>query len=570
MKRIFTLLTIAALFFSACEPTQETNGPEEYAGDRTKVTMSSDPIPYSGGSLTATVASELPFTVSVPKTASWLTASVSGDQVVFTATENPNAVLRYASVAIIDSNDDIVMTRVEVRQQANPNAEPVEHSLSVEPLSIAVEAEATTATFDITSDTEWVVEGTGVTVSPETGNGNVTVTVTFPANDKTEEVTYTVSVKTGDPTVKTPEYSVVITQAAKVIPPTHTFTVSPLEISVEADATAAEITVEGDVAWTAAGEGVTLEPASGEGNGKITVSFPANDKAEVVTYTVKVSTSTEGVETPEYTVVITQKGIQTGPTLEMLAQWHFCAVEADVLGAHFAEEAKITNDAGTKVPNPASNAIGFGEELYCAANETGNGRIMFYNATDKTNVNPDGRCKRGIGNSGEPCWYGAWIGDYIWFEATPAAPLAAGTTLNIWFTLRPNTQNTLKYWLLEINDGGTWVPVGEVKKASVNGVDVNYNIELVFDPNGAGTTDSPKQFNCEVDRNYTLTKSVNKVEYRVVCQSLMIADGSKVVSDIGETSAKKRENPVVRIAGEDSSGGGATPVTHHTWIAIVK
>jgi hypothetical protein len=42
------------------------------------------------------------------------------------------------------------------------------------------------------------------------------------------------------------------------------------------------------------------------------------------------------------------------------------------------------------------------------------------------------------------------------------------------------------------------------------------------------------------------------------------------VSDIGETSAKKRENPVVRIAGEDSSGGGATPVTHHTWIAIVK
>ena len=276
------------------------------------------------------------------------------------------------------------------------------------------------------------------------------------------------------------------------------------------------------------------------------------------------------METPEYTVVITQKGIQTGPTLEMLAQWHFCAVEADVLGAHFAEEAKITNDAGTKVPNPASNAIGFGDDLYCAANETGNGRIMFYNATDKTTVNPDGRCKRGIGNSGEPCWYGSWLGDYIWFEATPAAPLAAGTTLNIWFTLRPNTQNTLKYWLLEINDGGTWVPVGEVKKASVNGVDVNYNIELVFDPNGAGTTDSPKQFNCEVDRNYTLTKSVNKVEYRVVCQSLMIADGSKVVSDIGETSAKKRENPVVRIAGEDSSGGGATPVTHHTWIAIVK
>ena len=563
MKRIFTLLSIAALLFSACEPTQETNGPEEYAGDRTKVTMSDTPIPYTGGSLTATVASELPFTVSVPKTASWLTASVSGDQITFTATENPNAVLRYASVAIIDSNDEIVMTRVEVRQDPNPNAEPVEHTLSVAPLSIAVEADATSATFDITSDTEWVVEGTGVTVSPESGNGNATVTVTFPANEKTEEVTYTVSVKTGDPTVKTPEYSVVITQAAFVIPPTHTFEVTPTEISVEADATAAEITVEGDVAWTATGEGVTLEPASGEGNGKIAVSFPANDKAEPVTYTIKVSTTVEGVETPEYTVVITQKGIQTGPTYEMLAQWHFKTEFADILGAHFAEAAKIDGAV-----NPASNAVGFGEDLYCAANESGNGRMMFYNATDKTDINPKGRCKRGIGNSGEPCWYGAWLGDYIWMEATPSATLPAGTTLNLWICLRPNTQNTLKYWLVEINDGGKWVPVGDVQKATVNGVDVNYNVELKFDPNGEGTIDSPKKYNCEIDRNYTLTKAVDKVEYRIVCQSLMIADGTKVVTYIGETSAKKDENSVVRVCGEDSEG---TPtVTHHTWIAIVK
>lgn len=564
MKKIFTLLSIAALLFTACEPTQETNGPEDYAGDRTKVTLPSEPIPYSGGSVTATVSSELPFTVSVPKTASWLSASISGDQVVFTANENPNAVIRFAKVAIIDSNDEIVMTSVEVRQAANPNAEPVEHTLSVSPLEITVAADATSATFDITSDTEWVVEGTGVTLSKESGSGNASITVSFPANEKTEPVIYTVSVKTGDPTVPRPEYDVVITQAAVEVIPAHTFNVSPLEISVEADATAAEIVVEGDVAWTAAGEGVTLEPAAGEGNGKIAVSFPANDKTEAVTYNVKVSTTVEGVTTPEFTVVITQKGIQTGPTLEMLAQWHFCTSEADVLGAHFAEDAKI--DGAT---NPASCKPGFGDDLYCAANESGNGRIMFYNATDKTDINPKGRCKRGIGNSGEPCWYGAWLGDYIWFEATPTAPLAAGTTLNIWFTLRPNTANTLKYWLLEINDGGTWVPVGEVKTATVNGVAVKYNIELKFDPSGAGTTDSPKQFNSEVDRNYTLTKAVDKVEYKVTCQSLMIADGTKVVTYIGESSGKD-ENSVVRMAGEDSSGGGSTPVTHHTWIAIVK
>lgn len=565
MKRIITLLSIAALALSSCVETREIKEQEAYAGDRTKVTMATDPIPYGGGSLTAIVASELPFTVSVPKTATWLTASVSGDQITFTATENPTAVLRYASVAIIDTNDDIVMTRVEVQQAPNPNAEPVEVVFSVSTLELSAGAEETSASFDIRSDVPWTatVSG-GASLDPASGNGDATVIVSFPANEKTEPVAYTVTVKTEDKNVETPEYQIVLTQAAAEVKPAHTFVVSPLEIAVDAAATTAAITVEGDVAWTATGEGVTLEPAAGEGAGTVNVGFPANEKGEKVTYTVTVKTAVEGVAQAEYAVVITQAAAQVGPELEMLAQWHFCSMEADVLGAHFAEAAKIDG-----VSNPASTLVGFGDDLYCAANESGNGKIMFYNATDKTALNPKGRCKRGIGNSGEPCWYGAWLGDYIWFEATPTAPLAAGTTLNIWFTLRPNTANTLKYWLLEINDGGTWVPVGEVKTASVNGVDVKYNIELVFNPAGDKTPENPTQFNTEVDRNYTLTKSVDKVEYRVVCQSLMIADGTKVVTYIGESSGKD-ENPVVRMCGEDSSTGGAPVVSHHTWIAIVK
>ena len=155
MKRIITLLSIAALALSSCVETREIKEQEAYAGDRTKVTMATDPIPFSGGSLTATVASELPFTVSVPKTATWLTASISGDQITFTATENPTAVLRYASVAIIDTNDDIVMTRVEVQQAPNPNAEPVEVVFSVSTLELSAGAEETSASFDIRSDVPW-------------------------------------------------------------------------------------------------------------------------------------------------------------------------------------------------------------------------------------------------------------------------------------------------------------------------------------------------------------------------------------------------------------------------------
>ena len=170
MKRLFTLLSIFALAVVSCEQPQESNEQEAYAGDRTKVSMATDPIPYSGGSLTATVSSELPFTISIPKTATWLTGSVSGDQITFTATENPTAVLRYASVAILDTNDDIVMTRIEVQQAPNPNAEPVVHIFTVSDAALEAAAfpkdveqllkdpDAEDVDWDATSEAEELIE----------------------------------------------------------------------------------------------------------------------------------------------------------------------------------------------------------------------------------------------------------------------------------------------------------------------------------------------------------------------------------------------------------------------------
>ena len=86
-------------------------------------------------------------------------------------------------------------------------------------------------------------------------------------------------------------------------------TVDNTAVSVAADATSATITVGGNATWTATSEdaGVTIDPASGTGEGTVTVTFAANtDEENAKTYTVKIATEQEA-PVKSYDVVITQK-----------------------------------------------------------------------------------------------------------------------------------------------------------------------------------------------------------------------------------------------------------------------
>ena len=91
-------------------------------------------------------------------------------------------------------------------------------------------------------------------------------------------------------------------------------TVEKTAITVAADATSATITVGGNATWTATSEdaGVTIDPASGTGEGTVTVSFDANTEETAKTYTVKIAT-TQDAPVKEYNVVITQKKAGTAP-----------------------------------------------------------------------------------------------------------------------------------------------------------------------------------------------------------------------------------------------------------------
>ena len=86
----------------------------------------------------------------------------------------------------------------------------------------------------------------------------------------------------------------------------NVFDVTPQQIDVAATATSTQITVTGNVEWTAeASEGATIDKVSGTGSGVITVSFAANTTPEPKEYTVFVRSTAAGVN-DEFEVDITQ------------------------------------------------------------------------------------------------------------------------------------------------------------------------------------------------------------------------------------------------------------------------
>ena len=111
------------------------------------------------------------------------------------------------------------------------------------------------------------------------------------------------------------------------------FGVSQDTFSVPATETSVEVNVTGNVDWTAVpGDGVTVNPASGNGEGTVTVSFPANtDTKNAKEYSVHFMTDATGVENDDIEVIITQEKAFAGVTIEWdsYADWDGITVKDD-------------------------------------------------------------------------------------------------------------------------------------------------------------------------------------------------------------------------------------------------
>ena len=329
MKKYIYLLTLAVLALVGCAPEALVDdSAKEYAGNRVKVTLDGS-IPATGGFVEAIVKSEVPFSVSLPKAATWLTVESIKDTEVevevqvdvdgvpttqiameprkvikFTAGANQNDQIRYASVALIDTEKNIAITRFDVCQDGQ---KIVKKAFSVATTEFDVPYSATSVQFDVAGEVAWTVESSNenFVVSPASGEGNGTVTVTFPENQTMDPVTADITVSTTDPGARPSYYVVSITQAGNV----KTFNVTAEKTEFQYSETTATITVESEVAWTvtSSNENFVVSPTSGEGNGTITVTFPENTLPQDVTADITVSTTNPLTKPNSHTITLVQK-----------------------------------------------------------------------------------------------------------------------------------------------------------------------------------------------------------------------------------------------------------------------
>lgn len=336
------------------------------------------------------------------------------------------------------------------------------------------------------------------------------------------------------------------------------FNAGPETVRVAAKNTSAIITVTAeDVPWTitSSNPAFTADPASGNSNATVTVSFPANTAKEELSAVLTVSTTSEEVRTKAYSITITQEAakddkeaVKPAPGT-VLAEWYFATSQVDILGAHFSEA----------VTDELADAPGNGG-VWVEPNVSGNGRLEYYNGIDKAAAGivdkAHKRCKRAIGSYGEPVVYGTYKGDYILWTAYAEneAPLAAGTKLSLNFVLRPNNYLVMKYWLVEYLDGEEWKVAGTAKDAD----GFKYNVELTF-AEGSGN-----QTNTVINPVVTLSKDTEAAIFRITATSNAGCMDGAPVTLISASHA-------LRFAGEDCNAN--TPhysVKEHPMIKVVE
>jgi hypothetical protein len=170
-------------------------------------------------------------------------------------------------------------------------------SVSTSTLNVA-SANGSTASFNVTSNSSWtaIPNQTWLSVNPATGTGNSSITVTAQANPTTSTRTATVTVSGSGVTSQT----VTVTQAARAA----TLSVSTNTLNIaSANGSTATFNVTSNSSWSATlnQTWLSINPASGTGNGSVTVTAKVNPLATTRMATVTVSGS--GVTSQTVTVI---------------------------------------------------------------------------------------------------------------------------------------------------------------------------------------------------------------------------------------------------------------------------
>ena len=140
-------------------------------------------------------------------------------------------------------------------------------------------------------------------------------------------------------------YQIVATHVEKVETTGPKFSVSTTALTAKAGDTSASFDVKGNVKWTVSSDNAAykVSPESGDGAGKVTVKFAANETEKDVTVKLTVSTTAE-VATKSYTVTLTHKGVSAAGTEDFSS-----SVEWTLGTNAFSEKATVNGVADVPV-----------------------------------------------------------------------------------------------------------------------------------------------------------------------------------------------------------------------------
>lgn len=227
---------------------------------------------------------------------------------------------------------------------------------------------------------------------------------------------------------------------------------------------------------------------------------------------------------------------------DVLARWLFNDQTRDKLGPLFTGKTEAEGNIFK-----SDNVKDAGDDGKYVPAEEGDAKLT-YNCIDKNEIDINGMFTRLIGKTGEPYVTGAYAGDFWEFDVTLAKTYKAGSTVHF-FGIPRSSNGSLKYWTLEILDGGEWKPMLDLLEKEVD-IDadgtkgmITYNCEQV----GDGYLD--------VDANYVLTADLSghlRIRYRAMANMTASASSSryKGVPDGGthRFAGNTRTSPFIEIA----------------------
>ena len=245
-----------------------------------------------------------------------------------------------------------------------------------------------------------------------------------------------------------------------------------LSLTVPATTTSVTINVTGNVAWAAsASDGATVAPASGEGAGTVTVSFPANTDPAPKDYTVVVSTDNAAIISAggdEYVFTITQEAASGELTATIDFSEQEYANGEEVVTAT-ADGVTFTFDKGTNSTAPKYYNTGTAVRMYgsntltvAAAGKTITSIVFTFGSGDGTNS-----ITASVPTYEEPAWTG---------EAGSVTFTIGGTT----------GQRRIKAITVKYLDSGS--PAASLVSIAVSGQKTEFNVGDEFTHDTAKVT----------------------------------------------------------------------------------